>query len=251
MSKTILIHSFRHGVGRSSIAVNLTFLLAAQGYRVGIIDTDTEAPVTPRLFGLDEEHITYSFVDYLQGKCSLAQATYEVTSYLGASLKGHLFLVPATTRYAEPIQPLSTMQDTHFLNESCQNLIQTFKLYALVVDSQPGVSHQALVALPISDILVIVLRLDQRDYQGTSIMMDLVRKLNIPKVTLIVNEAPLTFDFSDVKNKLEKTYDSRVAAVLPYVEEIMALGNRDIFALRYPQHHLTTTLKDVAATLMA
>lgn len=251
MSKTILIHSFRHGVGRSSITVNLTFLLAAQGYRVGIIDTDIEAPVTARLFGLDESQIVYSFVDYLQGKCSLVQAAYEVTPHLGVPLKGQIVLVPANTRYAEPISTLTVMQDTHFLNESCQNLIQSFKLDALVVDSQPGVSHQALVALPISDVLIVVLRLDQRDYQGTSIMMDLVRKLNIPRVALIVNEAPLTFDFSDVKNKLEKTYDCRVAAVLPYVEEIMALGNQDIFALRYPQHHLTKTLKDVAASLMA
>jgi MinD-like ATPase involved in chromosome partitioning or flagellar assembly len=250
MSKTILVHSFRHGVGRSSIAVNFTVLLAAQGYRVAIIDTDTEAPVTHRLFGLDENMMTYSFRDYLQGKCSLVQAAYDVTSHLAATLKGQIFLVPANTKYAAAHQSPTTVLDTQVFNESCQNLIQSLKLDALVVDTQPGVSHQALVALPISDVLVIILRLDQRDYQGTSITMDLVRKLNIPRVALIVNEAPLTFDFGDIKNKIEKTYDCRVAAVLPYVEEVMALGNRDIFALRYPQHHLTKTLQDVAANLM-
>jgi MinD-like ATPase involved in chromosome partitioning or flagellar assembly len=250
MSKTILIHSFRHGVGRSSITVNLTYLLASQGYRVGIIDTDTGAPLTHRLFGLPEETITYAFSDYLQGKCTLAQAAYEAPLPADISLRGRIFLVPANTRYVEPVYPITRTQDPDFLNESCQNLIQTFRLDALLVDAQPGVGYEALIPLPISDVLVVVLRLDQADYQGTSITLDLVRKLNIPRVVLIVNEAPLTFDFRDVKAKIEATYDCRVIAILPYVEEIMALGNQDIFALRYPHHQLTKTLHDVAASLM-
>lgn len=250
MSKTILIHSFRHGVGRSSITVNLTFLLARQGYRVGVVDTDTGAPLTHRLFGLHEETITYAFSDYLQGKCSLTQAAYEAPLPADLSLKGRIFLVPANTRYAEPVHPVTQTQDPDFLNESCQHLIQTFHLDALLVDTQPGVSYEALTPLAISDTLVVVLRLDQADYQGTSITMDLVRKLNIPRVILIVNEAPLTFDFRDVKAKIEATYDCRVAAILPYVEEVMALGNQDIFALRHPHHQLTKTLHSVAASLM-
>jgi hypothetical protein len=41
-----------------------------------------------------------------------------------------------------------------------------------------------------------------------------------------------------------------VAAVLPHSDELMALASTGIFALRYPDHPVTTALKQVAATLV-
>ena len=44
MSTIVTVHSFRRGVGKSSVAVNLAVLLALQGRRVALIDTDFQAP---------------------------------------------------------------------------------------------------------------------------------------------------------------------------------------------------------------
>ena len=71
----------------------------------------------------------------------------------------------------------------------------------------------------------------------------------MPQLFLIVNEAPTNFNFDEIKAKMEDTYQCEVAAVLPYVDQMMALGNRDIFAMRYPRHPMTATL-DKAATLI-
>jgi MinD-like ATPase involved in chromosome partitioning or flagellar assembly len=42
MAQVILIHSFRGGTGKSNAAANLAALLAAQGQRVAVIDTDIQ-----------------------------------------------------------------------------------------------------------------------------------------------------------------------------------------------------------------
>lgn len=248
MSKTILIHSFRHGVGRSNITANLAFILAAQGQRVGIIDTDTQVPAIHLFFGLHESEITYSFNDYLLGHCDIEQATHDVTANVESSLKGQIYLIPGNNGQSAPGH-LNDAQDVNVLNNGCQRLIQSLNLNALLVDTQPGINKEALVAVTISDILVVVLRLNQHDYQGTSVTMDIVKQLDIPRITLIVNEAPSTFDTNDVKRKIEEIYECDVIAILPHVDEVTAMANRDLFARHHPRHDLTRLLERAAHQL--
>lgn len=52
MAKIISIHSFRGGTGKSNITANIAALLATEGQRVGVIDTDIQSPGIHALFGL-------------------------------------------------------------------------------------------------------------------------------------------------------------------------------------------------------
>jgi MinD-like ATPase involved in chromosome partitioning or flagellar assembly len=250
MPETVLFYSSHHGVGRSNIAANLAFLLAAKGQRVGIIDADTRSPAVHHLFRLNETEITYTFNDYLEGKCNIEDAAYDITARLEANLTGRIFLVPSRNQLKEPIQQLNNLQDAELLNIGCQSLIKIFNLDAVLIDTQPGINEKAFIAVTVSDILIVILRLNQRDYQDTSVAVDIIRQLDIPRILLIINEAPKSFDFSRIKTEVEKIYKCEVAAILPYVEEIMILANQDIFALRYPNHPLTTMLKQVTAKLV-
>ena len=249
-AKTILFHSFRPGVGRSSISANIAYLLASQGRRIGLIDTDTKSPILHNLFGLDETLFGYSFNDYLARACTLEEATYDITPHLDDKIKGQISLIPASPGSVKTGRELDDTSDVDQFNTDCRKLIDTLELDALLIDIQPGLSEKALVSITISDTLVIVLHLDQRDYQGTSVTMDIVRKLKIPRVMLIINEAPKNFDYNDVKAKVENTYHCEVAAILPHVDEIMALGNQDVFVRHYPNHPVSDTLRAAAAKLM-
>jgi septum site-determining protein MinD len=44
MSKIISIHSFRGGTGKSNTTANISALLAMDGARVGVVDTDIASP---------------------------------------------------------------------------------------------------------------------------------------------------------------------------------------------------------------
>lgn len=81
MSKIISIHSFRGGTGKSNTTANLAALLAADGRRVGVIDTDIQSPGIHVLFGLHETH--HSLNDYLWGKCTIHETAHDVTARLG------------------------------------------------------------------------------------------------------------------------------------------------------------------------
>ncbi len=98
---------------------------------------------------------------------------------------------------------------------------------------------------------MILLRTNQQDYQGTGATVQVARELNVPHLRLIVNKVPPVFDLASVESEVARTYDCKVAAILPHSNKLMALGGTGIFALHYPDHPVTAQLKQLAASLMA
>lgn len=251
MSKIISIHSFRGGTGKSNTTANITALLAAQGLRVGVIDTDIQSPGIHVLFGLDEDAMGHSLNDYLWGKCAIEDCAHDVTTTLGSTIKGKIFLIPSSIKAGEIARVLREGYDVGLLNDGFHDLVENLNLDVLMIDTHPGLNEETLLSIAISDALIIILRPDQQDYQGTGVTVEVARKLNVPRLLLLVNKVPEVFNFTDVQKRVEETYNSEVAAVLPHSDEMMALASAGIFALRYPDHKVTQSLKQVAAKLMA
>jgi len=250
MAQIISIHSFRGGTGKSNTAANLSALLAMEGKRVGVIDTDIQSPGIHVLFGLSEDDMPHSLNDYLWGKCSIEQAAMDVTSRLKADLKGHIFLTPSSIKAGEIARVLREGYDVGLLNDGFRELINKLKLDVLVIDTHPGLNEETLLSIAISDVLAIVMRPDQQDYQGTGVTVDVARKLDVPRMKLIVNKVPACFDPEEVKAQVEQTYGCEVAAVLPHSDEMMTLASAGIFVLRYPDHQITASLKQALAKLL-
>ena len=79
MSRIVSVHSYRGGTGKSNTTANLATLIAGQGRRVGIVDTDIQSPGIHVLFGMDEDSMTRALNDYLWGECPIEQTAYDVT----------------------------------------------------------------------------------------------------------------------------------------------------------------------------
>ena len=250
MSKIISIHSFRGGTGKSNTTANLSTLIAASGKRVGVIDTDIMSPGIHVLFGLDEDDMTYSLNDYLWGKCDIKQAAYDVTSRLQANIPGKVFLIPSSIKAGEIARVLREGYDVGLLNDGFHKLVEELNLDVLMIDTHPGLNEETLLSIAISDALIIILRPDSQDYQGTGVTVDVAHKLDVPRLLLLVNKVPTTFNFAEVKERVEQTYDCEVAAVMPHSDEMMTLASSGIFVLKYPDNTLTQSLKQVVARLM-
>jgi len=251
MSKIVSVHSFRGGTGKSNTTANLAALLAADGMRVGMIDTDISSPGIHVLFGLAEEEIKASLNDYLWGQCDIEQAAQDVTSRVGVPVKGKLFLVPSSMKPGDIARVLREGYDVGLLNDGYERLLDKLKLDVLMIDTHPGLNEETLLSIAISDALVIIMRPDSQDYQGTAVTVEVARKLDVPRLLLVVNKVPTSFDFSEVKARVEKTYRCEVAGVLPHSEEMMTLASSGIFVLRYPNHPVTGILKQIAAKVIA
>jgi MinD-like ATPase involved in chromosome partitioning or flagellar assembly len=249
MSQIISVHSFRRGAGKSSLAANIAALMALSGLRVGVVDADTHTPTIHMLLGLDEGHIQYLLADVLSGKCAIEQAAYEVTSGLGAGVKGRLYVVPASAPIGDRENRSRDRHDVELLNAGFQRLIDKLALDALLIDNGAGLSEETLPSIAIADVALIILRHDNREYQGTSVFVEITHKLDVERVLLIVNEVPQVFDFDDVCQQVQQAYQSEVAGVLPYAEEMNTLRSAELFVLRYPEHVITAKLKRAVTML--
>ncbi len=249
MSKIISVHSFRGGTGKSNTTANIATLLGADGLRVGVIDTDIQSPGIHVLFGLEEGEMKFSLNDYLWGKCPIEQTAIDVTSHLG-QIKGKVFLIPSSIKAGEIARVLREGYDVGLLNDGFHGLVDKLKLDVLMIDTHPGLNEETLLSIAISDALVIIMRPDQQDYQGTGVTVEVARKLDVPRMLLVVNKTPQAFNFDEVRTRVQQTYNCEVAAVLPHSDEMMALASAGIFVLRYPDHPITGLYKQVAEKLM-
>jgi MinD-like ATPase involved in chromosome partitioning or flagellar assembly len=250
MSKIISVHSFRGGTGKSNTTANVTAILAAEGKRVGVIDTDIQSPGIHILFGMKEEDMKYSLNDYLWGKCQIQETAYDVTDKMNAGIKGKIFLIPSSIRVGEIARVLREGYDVGLLNEGFGNLISQLNLDVLMIDTHPGLNEETLLSIAVSDALAIIMRPDQQDYQGTGVTVEVARKLGVPRMLLVVNKTPEAFNSDQVKAEVEKKYNCQVAAVLPHSDEVMTLASAGVFVLKFPDHEITQKLKNVAQLLV-
>jgi MinD-like ATPase involved in chromosome partitioning or flagellar assembly len=251
MSRIISIHSYRGGTGKSNTTANIATLLAAGGRRVGVIDTDIQSPGIHVLFGLDEAEMHHSLNDYLWGTCHIKETAHDVTPRLSGNITGRVFLIPSSMKAGDIARVLRDGYDVGVLRDGFHELVEALELDVLMIDTHPGLNEETLLSIAISDALAIILRPDQQDYQGTGVTVEVARKLDVPRLVLIVNKVPAVFDVADVKSRVEQTYHCDVAAVLPHSDEMMVLASGGIFVLRHPDHPITAALKQVAAMLVA
>ena len=249
MSRIIAIHSFRGGTGKSNTTANVATLLAAGGRRIGVVDTDIQSPGIHVLFGVDQATLGHSLNDYLWGRCQIEQAAHDVTP--SADLEGRVFLIPSSIKPADIARVMHDGYDVGLLNEGFRDLIKGLSLDALLIDTHPGLNEETLLSIAMSNVLAIIMRPDQQDYEGTSVTVSVARKLRVPQMVLVVNKTPQVFDFGEVEEHVEEAYGCEVAAVLPHSDEMMVLSSAGIFVLRYPDHPVTELYRQVATRLMA
>ncbi len=250
MSRIISVHSFRGGTGKSNTSANLAALMASDGLRVGVVDTDIQSPGIHVLFGLEQETIEHSLNDYLWGKCDIEQAAHDVTPNLKGAIPGKVYLIPSSIKAGEIARIIREGYDVGLLNDGFQRLIAELELDVLLIDTHPGVGEETLLSIAISDALVVVMRPDQQDFQGTGVTVEIGRKLDVPRMVLLVNKTPSSFSSDDVRAQVEKTFNCEVVAVLPHSEEMMALASRGVFSVEFPEHPITGQYRDVARKLL-
>jgi MinD-like ATPase involved in chromosome partitioning or flagellar assembly len=252
MGKIVSIHSFRGGTGKSNTTANLAALAAMEGYRVGIVDTDIQSPGIHVLFGLDEGSMGHTLNEFLRGECSIEDVAFSISENPGNApgrqklIGKDIWLIPSSINRNEISQVLRDGYDANKLNEGLQTVIKNMALDYLFIDTHPGINDETLLSLTISDILILLMRPDQQDFQGTIVTVDIARMLDVPHLFLAVNKVLKKYDFKQVKEEIEAAFDSPVAGVMPLTEDLVELGSSDLIALREPEHPWSLAINDVA-----
>jgi septum site-determining protein MinD len=256
LPRIISTHSFRGGTGKSNTTANLSVLVARTGKRVGVIDTDIQSPGIHVIFQLPEAKVTHALNDYLWGKCAIEEAAYDVTQAAIGDFdpdtdRPRIYLIPSSINVGEIGRILKEGYDVARLNDGFQQLVADLKLDYLFIDTHPGVNEETLLSIAISDKLVLVMRPDNQDFQGTAVTAELARRLEIPEMLMVVNKVPPGMDLALLRERVESTFKAEVVAMLPLNYEIVRLASSGIFVNRFPDHPMTLALKQVAERLMA
>jgi septum site-determining protein MinD len=257
MGKIVSIHSFRGGTGKSNTTANLAAQVALEGKRVGVIDTDIQSPGIHVLFGLDESNMGKTLNDFLHDDCRIDEAAFPVGEN-AANAKGReklagkkLWLIPSSIQAREISRILKDGVDFNRLNEGIQTILNELELDYLFIDTHPGLNEETLLSIAISDILIIILRPDDQDIQGTAVTVDVARSLDVPNLFLMVNKALPNLDRKDLGAQVESEFQAKVAGILPLTFDVAENASKDLFALSFPNHEWSQELHKVMETILA
>src|SRR6266446_1124208 len=252
MSMIVSVHSYRGGTGKSNLAANLASSVVQLGKRVAVIDADIQSPGLHVLFGMDVHTSGLTLNDYLHGRCRIEQAAHDVTAKLGpvATPGGALYVVPSSIKVGEITRVLREGYEINLLTDGFRTLMKTLQLDYLFIDTHPGLNEETLLSLLLSDILVLILRPDQQDFQGTAVTVEVARKLKVKHLLLVVNKVLPKLDTASLRQQVQTVYDAPVAGVLPVSEEMIELGSAGIFSLAYPDHPYSQGVREIAAQIM-
>jgi septum site-determining protein MinD len=246
MATIVSIHSFRGGTGKSNTTANVAAILGQRGQRVGVIDADIQSPGIHVIFGIAGTEVAASLNDFLWGTGELSAVAQDVTERHGARLAGRIFLIPSSMEPGQIARVLREGYDPQKLAEGLRQVVDALALDTLLIDTHPGLNEETLLSLVVSHTVVVILRPDRQDYEGTGITVRVTEELRVPRVMLVVNKVPASLDEQSVAGHVRAAYGREVVAVVPHSDELMSLASEGVFVLRYPDHPLSSVYERIA-----
>lgn len=251
MVKILAIHSFRGGTGKSNLAANLATVLALQGRRVALVDTDLASPGVHVLFGFAPTADQHTLNDHLEGAVPIRSCAHEVSPAEVKRAQGHVWLVPAAMNSDRIARLLREGYEVEKLNDALFELAEVLKLDVVLVDTHPGINEETLLSTAIADCLLMVMRPDGQDYLGTAVAVEVAQRLEVPSIRMVVNKLPSYFDVQQVKERVISSYQVPIGALLPLCDELLTLASGGLAVLRYPEHPWSLGVQQLAGDLGA
>lgn len=179
--KTVLVTSFKGGVGKSTVTANLAMMLAHLNLRVLALDCDFNMRCLDLIMGY-ESRIVYDICDVLTCRITAERAV------INDSRNKNLFFCAAPYNYK------GTIDADHF-SATLENIADIFNLDYIIIDTPGDASSMLPLIAKISDRALIVATHQPasiRAAERTSFMLD---ELGIEDRRLIINR----FDAASVK----------------------------------------------------
>ena len=249
MPKVVSIHSYRGGTGKSNFTANIAATVASHGNRVGVVDTDLPSPGIHNIFGLEPENTNRTLNHYLWGDCQIEEAAYDVSAAAGLG-NGKVMLIPSSVKPDHIARILKDGYDVKLLHDGFRKFVKNLQLDYLFIDTHPGLSKETFLSIAISHVLILILRPDKQDYQGTAVAVDVARQLKVRKMLIAVNKAHSKLNFYALKQKVEETYDVPVAGIFPLSEDVVQLASEGVFCVKYQDHYISQEFEKVAQRIM-
>ncbi|HEX9613509.1 MAG TPA: MinD/ParA family protein [Candidatus Bathyarchaeia archaeon] len=250
MTRSIAIHSYKGGTGKSTITANVAVALALKGRRVGIMDMDLEGPGLHVFFNIDPNELRFTLNDVLAGVAPPEAACVRLSEKMNLN-GGEIYYSPASVRVAEIMRTLKTGFELDMFDNAVRRLQEKFGLHYLLIDTHPGIEHDTLLALGVCDHQMIISRIDQQDIFGTGVMIEVSTTFDKP-IHLVLNMIPPRVKEAEVlkfARIIGAHFTVDMAGWLPFSEEVIGSLSRSILTLKQPKHAMTHRFRQIAENI--
>ncbi|RKX56521.1 MAG: ATP-binding protein [Thermotoga sp.] len=237
-----LVMSGKGGVGKTTVAVNLSISLIEKGYKVGILDVDIHGPNVPKMLGIEEMQ--------LAGEGNVIEP---VIVKSGLKVVSMAFLL----RKEQPViwrGPLKMKAIKQFLGD-----VNWGTLDYLIIDSPPGTGDEPLSVMqliPESDGAIIVTTPQDVALLDASRSVNFARALKIPIIGIIENMSGLICPYcgniinlfkSGGGEKLAKEMDVPFIGKIPMEVSVVEDGdNGKPVLVEHPESQVAKAFQEIA-----
>jgi chromosome partitioning protein len=259
-AKTIAIHSYKGGTGKTTLICNLCALYAKNGFNVALLDFDLYAPSLVAYFR--KKPGTF-LNDLLNGSADISDILFDLTDEL--NVKGKFYVGFSSPR-KEDVNELECKHDTKWQLQALrrfllakQELFEKYKLDYLFLDTSPGIRYWSINTLASADLIFMLMKDSDIDIEGTKKMVSdiydslsrlgsryyvILNKVSNGSVNSILppnEEARIA--------ELEQIVDAKVVGSIPCYCDIQFNRHEFLFAINKPEHpfskRVTTIAEDI------
>lgn len=262
MENVITFHSYKGGVGKTTLATNLAALLAKKGKNVCIVDFDTSAPSIHSYFGLDNDHNKKNTLNnYLVGECKVDDLLVDITPMANLSnigtLPGKIFGCLSSPRRKDILKMEVSREDMSLMKLlkrfiELVEMIRSNGIDYVIIDSSSGNIFWIKNALAISKTIFIVLKMQDVGIVGsnhiTDQIVDQFREKEDYRNRLVLNMVPGycvpnrhdTVNFlPPIDDSVKRFLDTNVSDITAYIPcycDIQFAKREFLTVLSHPNH---------------
>jgi len=171
MTKVIAISSPKGGVGKTTVAANLSVALSSFGKKVIVVDCNLS---TPHLtYYLSQQHHKLTLNDALLGKADIKHALYQ---------ENGVMYVPASSELNDIIEV-----DVTRLKKNISRLANPEMIDYVILDSAPGLGREALSAMEAADEIIFVAQPLEPMLDDISRGMEVVKGIGKKESNVVLN----------------------------------------------------------------
>jgi MinD-like ATPase involved in chromosome partitioning or flagellar assembly len=201
------------------------------------------------VLGVNQDSFTMTLNDFLAGTCEIGDAAYPVPRKTSGG--GTVHLVPGSMDAGAIARIVRDGYDVNKLADGVRRLIQELELDIVILDTHPGLGEETLLSIALSDVLIILLRPDQQDFEGTMVTVTIARKLQVPKMLLVINKLSPLHDAAAIREMAQDTYQATVGAVMVHSDEMLTHSSNGPFVESFPDHELSTAYRGLLQEVLA
>jgi septum site-determining protein MinD len=249
MNIALCLHSYKGGTGKTTLAANIAAFLASRGSNICVLDYDFRAPSLHVIF---KEHPKRWINDYLNGKCQLKDILINLSEKY--NLKGILsagFANPSSDALRDMLGKNRKweMEALKKTVKAKRSILDDMEYDLLILDTSPGIQYSSVNAVVASDQVILVMKGDEFDLEGTK---ELVKGVYDPlgrKSNLILNKIPLREVGKKLVDKkitnIQKSLNLDVLGILPCDCMLMFEGGKHLLVLEDENHPFSKTIQEI------